>query len=169
MATIDRTSTTAAAFPMKSSASATASNRWSRLSAVLTPPSVTVDFLPNFVNSKNNNMRNEIIQLKDLGRMPNESINDTEDIIEVIRSYDELLEQIQFPISLDEAQALVQIFPESSFYDLQWSLLKLVESVIRIVDGDTYLHLINSCPSQEWRDVLNTRYKNYKKEQEVSK
>lgn len=114
-------------------------------------------------------MRTEISQLKDLGRMPNESINDTEDIIEVIRSYDELLEQIQFPLSLDEAQALVQIFPESSFYDLQWSLLKLVESVIRIVDGDTYLHLINSCPSQEWRDVLNARYKNYKKEQEVSK
>lgn len=114
-------------------------------------------------------MRTEISQLKDLGRMPNESISDTESIIDVIRSYDDLLVQIQFPISLDEAQVLVQIFPESSFYDLQWGLLKLVESVINIVDGDTYLHLINSCSSQEWRDVLNARYKNYKKEQEVSK
>jgi len=112
-------------------------------------------------------MRTENSQLKDLGRMPNESINDTEDIIEVIRSYDELLEQIQFPISLDEAQALVQIFPESSFYDLQWSLLKLVESVIRIVDGDTYLHLINSCPSQEWRDVLIVRYQNFITDQDA--
>lgn len=114
-------------------------------------------------------MRNEIIQLKDLGRMPNESINDTDSIIEVIHSYDDLLEQIQLPISFDEAEVLVQIFPESSFYDLQWSLLKLVESVIRIDDGDKYIHLINTCPSQEWRDVLNARYKNYKKEQEVSK
>ena len=77
-------------------------------------------------------MRNEILQLKDLGRMPNESINDPDNIVEVIRSYDELLKRIQLPISFDEAEVLVQIFPESSFYDLQWDLLKLGESVIRI-------------------------------------
>lgn len=60
-------------------------------------------------------MRTEILQLKDLGRMPNESINDPDNIVEVIRSYDELLERIQLPISFDEAEVLVQIFPESSF------------------------------------------------------
>ena len=27
--------------------------------------------------------------------------------------------------------------------------------------------VINSCPSQEWRDTLNARYANYKKAQEV--
>ena len=96
-------------------------------------------------------MRNEILQLKDLGRMPNESINDSE--------------QIQLPISFDEAMVLVQIFPENAFYDLQWSLLRLVESVC--VDDDRYIQLINSCPSQEWRDTLNVRYANYKKAQEV--
>lgn len=112
-------------------------------------------------------MRTEILQLKDLGRMPNESINDPDNIVEVIRSYDELLERIQLPISYDEAEVLVQIFPESSFYDLQWDLLKLGESVIRIDDGDKYIQLINACPSQEWKDVLNIRYKNYKKSQEV--
>ena len=85
-------------------------------------------------------MRTEILQLKDLGRMPNESINDPDNIVEVIRSYDELLKRIQLPISFDEAEVLVQIFPESSFYDLQWDLLKLVESVIRIDDGDKYIH-----------------------------
>ena len=69
-------------------------------------------------------MRTEILQLKDLGRMPNESINDPDNIVEVIRSYDELLKRIQLPISFDEAEVLVQIFPESSFYDLQWDLLK---------------------------------------------
>lgn len=94
-------------------------------------------------------MRTEILQLKDLGRMPNESINDPDNIVEVIRSYDELLKRIQLPISFDEAEVLVQIFPESSFYDLQWDLLKLVESVIRIDDGDKYIQLINACPSQE--------------------
>lgn len=42
-----------------------------------------------------------------------------------------------------------------------------VTSVIRIDDGDKYIQLINACPSQEWKDVLNIRYKNYKKSQEV--
>ena len=111
-------------------------------------------------------MRNEILQLKDLGRMPNESINDPDNIVEVIRSYDELLKRIQLPISFDEAMVLVQIFPENAFYDLQWSLLKLVESVC-VDDENKYIQLINSCPSQEWRDTLNARYANNKKAQEV--
>ena len=68
-------------------------------------------------------MRNEILQLKDLGRMPNESINDTESIDELVNTYDALLEQIQLPISFDEAMVLVQIFPENAFYDLLLLLL----------------------------------------------
>lgn len=67
-------------------------------------------------------MRTAILQLKDLGRMPNESINDSDSIVDVIRSYDDLLGQIRQPISFEEAEVLVQIFPESSFYDLQWDL-----------------------------------------------
>lgn len=120
-----------------------------------------VDCLPDIITLKEITMRTEILQLKDLGRMPNESINDTESIIDVIKSYDELLEQIQLPISYDEAEVLVQIFPESSFYDLQWSLLKLVESVILIVDNDKYIQLINTCPSREWKELLNKRFQNY--------
>ena len=60
-------------------------------------------------------MRNEILQLKDLGRMPNESINDSDSIDELINAYDTLLEQIQFPISFDEAMVLVQIFLKMLF------------------------------------------------------
>lgn len=60
-------------------------------------------------------MRNEILQLKDLGRMPNESINDSDSIDELVNTYDTLLEQIQLPISFDEAMVLVQIFPENAF------------------------------------------------------
>ena len=51
---------------------------------------------------------------------------------------------------------------ENAFYDLQWSLLKLVESVC-VDDENKYIQLINSCPSQEWRDTLNARYANYKR------
>ena len=95
-------------------------------------------------------------------RTMNESINDTESIDELVNTYDALLEQIQLPISFDEAMVLVQIFPENAFYDLQWSLLKLVESVC-VDDENKYIQLINSCPSQEWRDTLNARYANYKR------
>lgn len=84
----------------------------------------------------------------------------------LVNTYDALLEQIQLPISFDEAMVLVQIFPENAFYDLQWSLLKLVESVC-VDDENKYIQLINSCPSQEWRDTLNARYVNYKKAQEA--
>ena len=86
-------------------------------------------------------------------------------IFNILDLFHNFLEQIQFPISFDEAMVLVQIFPENAFYDLQWSLLRLVESVC--VDDDRYIQLINSCPSQEWRDTLNARYANYKKAQEV--
>ena len=36
-------------------------------------------------------MRKEILELQDLGRMPNESINDDENIDNVVNSYDSLL------------------------------------------------------------------------------
>lgn len=100
-------------------------------------------------------MRNEILQLKDLGRMPNESINDSDSIAELVNTYDALLEQIQLPISLMKLWCWYKSSLKC-FYDLQWSLLRLVESVC--VDDDRYIQLINSCPSQEWRDTLNTRY-----------
>lgn len=60
-------------------------------------------------------MRTEILQLKDLGRMPNESINDPDNIVEVIRSYDELLKRIQLPISLMKLKYWYKFFPRVLF------------------------------------------------------
>ena len=72
-----------------------------------------------FLNMKNielvHDMRNEILQLKDLGRMPNESINDTESIDELVNTYDALLEQIQLPISFDEAWCWYKSFLKMLF------------------------------------------------------
>lgn len=96
--------------------------------------------------------------------MPDESVNDSDSMDELINTYDALLERIQLPISFDEAMVLVQIFPENAFYDLQWSLLRLVESVCAD-DSEKYMQLIDSCPSQEWRETLNARHANYKKTQ----
>ena len=41
-------------------------------------------------------------------RDSNESINDTESIDELVNTYDALLEQIQLPISFDEAKMCIR-------------------------------------------------------------
>lgn len=106
-------------------------------------------------------MRKEVLELQNLGRMPNESINDDENIDNIVNSYDSLLEKITLPITYDEGEILIKLFPENAFYDLQWSLLKLVESLE--VNGDKYKNLIEKCPSEEWRSILSSRYNNWAK------
>lgn len=110
-------------------------------------------------------MRTEILKLKDLGRMPNESLDDSEGIDGLINTYDALLGQVAKPISLEEGRVLIQIFPENAFYDLHWDLLKLIESLIKMISEDEYIQLINTCPSTEWKETLNTRFTNYRKQQ----
>lgn len=108
-------------------------------------------------------MRQEFVYLTELGRMPNESLSDDESIDKLINLYDELLENITLPLSYEEAVVLVRIFPESAFYDLQWTLLRLVESMVKYENEINYLHLIRQCPSEEWRNAMMDRYKNRKK------
>lgn len=108
-------------------------------------------------------MRQEFVYLTELGRMPNESLSDDESIDKLINLYDELLENITLPLSYEEAVVLVRIFPESAFYDLQWTLLRLVESMVKYENEVNYLHLISQCPSEEWRNAMMDRYKNRKK------
>ena len=107
-------------------------------------------------------MRQEFVYLTELGRMPNESLSDDESIDKLINIYDELLENITLPLSYEEALVLVRIFPESAFYYLQWTLLRLVESMVKYENEVNYLHLISQCPSEEWREGLINRYKNWK-------
>lgn len=109
-------------------------------------------------------MRKEILELQHLGRMPNESINDDETIDNIVNSYDSLLEKIALPITYEEGEVLIKLFPENAFYDLQWSLLKLIESLE--IDGDKYKSLIDKCPSKEWKNILSSRYNNWLKKQD---
>ena len=51
----------------------------------------------------------------------------------------------------------------AAFYDLQWTLLRLVESMVKYENEVNYLHLISQCPSEEWRNAMMDRYKNWKK------
>ncbi len=108
-------------------------------------------------------MRAKILELRNLGRMPNESVNDTESIVEVVKQYDELLADITPPLDTDEVEVLIGLFPKNGFYDLQWDLLKLVESAI-LTNAD-YKKLVDACPSDEWREILNARFSNWLKSQ----
>jgi len=94
-------------------------------------------------------MRKEILELKNIGRMPTETLEDTEDILSLIEKYDAVISNIESPISFEEAKVIISIFPEGFFYDLHWDLVRLID--------------INLCPSKEWKEVLNTRYLNWKK------
>lgn len=92
--------------------------------------------------------------------MPNESLDDNESIDSLIRDYDDLLSSIELPLSYEEGKVLVSLFPDEAFYDLQWDLLKLVESLYGKITNDEYLSLIQECPSKEWKEALLTRFCN---------
>jgi len=107
-------------------------------------------------------MRKEILELKNIGRMPTETLEDTEDILLLIEKYDAAISNIESPISFEEAKVIISIFPEGFFYDLHWDLVRLIESLLT-QDEQGYLEVISLCPSKEWKKVLNTRYLNWKK------
>ena len=107
-------------------------------------------------------MRKEVLELKKIGRMPTETLEDTEGILSLIEKYDSLISNIESPISLEEAKVIISIFPEGFFYDLHWDLVRLIESFLW-QNEQQYLKIINQCLSEEWKEVLNTRYINWKK------
>jgi len=107
-------------------------------------------------------MRKEVLELKNIGRMPTETLEDTEGILSLIEKYDSLISNIESPISLEEAKVIISIFPEGFFYDLHWDLVRLIESFLW-QNEQQYLKIINQCLSEEWKEVLNTRYINWKK------
>ena len=106
-------------------------------------------------------VRKEIKKLEELGRMPDES----EDDLSRERSglYANLLDSIEPPINLEEAKILIRLFPESTFYEVEWALLHIFETVSQI-EEDKYIQLISQCPSKEWREILLIRLENYNKE-----
>lgn len=107
-------------------------------------------------------MRKEVLELKKIGRMPTETLEDIEGILSLIEKYDSLISNIESPISLEEAKVIISIFPEGFFYDLHWDLVRLIESFLW-QNEQQYLKIINQCLSEEWKEVLNTRYINWKK------
>ena len=100
-------------------------------------------------------MQDSIIQLKALGQMPDSlSSNPPE---ELVSKYDDLLAKVKTPLTEEEIEVLISIFPE-------WTLLHLVETYFEPKLLSKYRNLISKCPSEEWRDTMNARLDNWEKE-----
>lgn len=107
-------------------------------------------------------MQDAIIKLKALGQMP-DSIEDNPagDIIEM---YDTLLSDVKPPITKEEVEVLITIFPKSGIYGVEWALLGLVESYfVEMLSSTEYREIIAGCPSKEWRETLQVRLDNWEK------
>lgn len=100
-------------------------------------------------------MQEAVKKLILMGQMPsdNEKISD-----ERIDDYQNLLEEIDEPITIEEAENLVHLFPETSLFKLEWTLLHIVESIE--TDDFSYRKIIDRCPSKEWREILSKRCEN---------
>ena len=92
---------------------------------------------------------NILKKLKELGKMPNEDLyNDTQEIINLARKYEELLESIERPISLEDGYFLLSILPTEKFYGNEEVISSLIESI-------EYKSLVNSCTNQYVKDFLD--------------
>lgn len=103
-----------------------------------------------------------VLKLNELGQMPNAD-SDDERLEELSEKYDKLLEQVKLPLNYQEAELLVQLFPEESLFEVEWSLLHLFETIYDEITQTEYLQLIEKCSSKEWKKTLKIRFKNAEK------
>jgi hypothetical protein len=88
--------------------------------------------------------------LEELGPLPDASEAIADGILE---KYEELFESIAPPQGIEEAIILAQLFPKSSCFGLEWTILHLLE---KTPNWPLY-KVIESCLSDEWKSVLLER------------
>lgn len=108
-------------------------------------------------------MQNAILELEALGQMP----DSTEDnpAMEVVEKFDKLLGEVKLPLTQEEVKILINLFPKSSMYEVEWSLLHLVETYLLGTPSRSaeYRQLVASCSSDEWRETMLIRLDNWEK------
>lgn len=108
-------------------------------------------------------MQNAILELRILGRMP-DSIEENP-TAEIVEKFEELLGEIRTPLTQEEVKILVGLFPKSTMYEVEWTLLHLVETYL-IEDPSRnaeYRQLVTMCSSDEWRETLQVRLDNWER------
>jgi hypothetical protein len=101
-------------------------------------------------------MRDEILQLVDLGPLPSENSEMATE--ERLRLYEQLLHSIQEPITDDEACALIELFGPDSCFGLAWSILHLIETAPGWPIQECLEH---ANKDNEWIQLLTVRLQNY--------
>ncbi|MFK6999549.1 hypothetical protein [Flavobacterium oreochromis] len=103
--------------------------------------------------------RKEVLELKNLGVMPN---HDDDIHHSVIEDFENKLNSVEKPLNKKEAELLITLFPKESCFGLEWTLLHLIESLFNQINLDDYEKLVSKCNSNEWRDLLEYRVQNWK-------
>ena len=70
----------------------------------------------------------------------------------MIEQYDELISSIEKPITLEEAEVLVSLFPDGFSMICIGDYCHLFETCILSASEEEYQKLIDKCPSEEWRE-----------------
>ena len=100
-------------------------------------------------------MQTAILQLEKLGPFPAEAARD----VARLKAIQELLEQIESPVSDDDARVLVKLFGPDDCYGVAWTLLHLIETAPNWPLEDCLVDTEN-----EWIKVLKQRLANAAKE-----
>jgi hypothetical protein len=96
-----------------------------------------------------------ILQLEKLGPFPAEAARD----VARLKAIQELLEQVETPVSDDDARVLVKLFGPDDCYGVAWTLLHLIETAPKWPLADCLVDTEN-----EWIKVLKQRLANAAKE-----
>lgn len=109
-------------------------------------------------------MQQAIMALRALGVMPDSIKGNPSGAL--VDSYERLLGEVKTPLTQEEVMILISLFPEISMYEVEWSLLHLVETFLveNPAENAAYRQLISACPSQEWRETLLVRLDNWERE-----
>lgn len=100
-----------------------------------------------------------IFKLEQLGKLPSEQSQEIDDF--PLDEFDQLLQSIDLPITLEIAKRLIRLSPpsESGCFGMEWAILSLIESL----DIKQLQALIHHADKNEVVDLITMRLENYYK------
>ena len=101
-------------------------------------------------------MRREVVQLKDLGPLnSSKSVLADPDDEALVKKYQDLIESINPPITDEEARVLVGTFGADECFELEWRLIRLIETAPNWRLSDCLQN-----PRNDWIALLKQRVEN---------
>lgn len=107
---------------------------------------------------KNTDIVNKLLIM---GKIP----MDSELSDEKFKEYDELIAMFEESLTLEEAEQVITLFSDDCD-DLNWGLLHIIETV-PYAESEKYKKIISKCPNEEYREILEERFNNWLKKQQL--